>query len=73
MDAGFPWWIMIAVVVVGIIVYVLFMIFLPEWVGIAGKTAKLHEESHRAQREDESGDQTNQVSDLAEPPEKPRL
>jgi uncharacterized membrane protein YcjF (UPF0283 family) len=43
MDSGFPWLILVAVVVVGIIVYVAFMIFLPEWVGITGETALKNE------------------------------
>jgi hypothetical protein len=42
------------VVFAGIFVYVLFMIFLPEWVGITGKNAlenqKSHEESHEGQK-----------------------
>ena len=43
MDAGFPWWILLVVVLVGLISYVAFMIFLPEWVGITGKTAIANE------------------------------
>ncbi len=31
----------------GILVYVMIMIFLPEWVGISGKVAREAEESHR--------------------------
>lgn len=31
----------------GIIVYVAFMIFLPEWVGIAGKVARDAERTHQ--------------------------
>lgn len=34
------------VVFLGIFVYVLFMIFLPEWVGITGKTALKNERDH---------------------------
>lgn len=34
------------VVLAGIIVYVLFMVFLPEWVGITGKTALNNQKSH---------------------------
>lgn len=45
MDAGFPWWILLVVVLVGIISYVAFMIFLPEWVGITGKTAIANEKA----------------------------
>lgn len=30
----------------GVFVYLLFMVFLPEWVGITGKKAKEAEESH---------------------------
>jgi hypothetical protein len=36
-----------AVFFFGIIVYVMFMIFLPEWVGISGKVAREAEASHR--------------------------
>jgi hypothetical protein len=36
-----------AVFFVGILVYVMFMIFLPEWVGISGKVAREAEASHR--------------------------
>ncbi|MES2962814.1 MAG: hypothetical protein V4760_02915 [Bdellovibrionota bacterium] len=36
-----------AVFFVGILVYVAFMIFLPEWVGISGKAAREAEASHR--------------------------
>lgn len=43
MDSGFPWWILLVVVLVGIITYVAFMIFLPEWVGITGETALRNE------------------------------
>jgi hypothetical protein len=35
------------VIVGGILVYVAFMIFLPEWVGITGKTALEAERSHQ--------------------------
>ncbi len=51
MDSGFPWWILFVVVIVGVVVYVLFMIFLPEWVGITGKTALENERSHRGPEE----------------------
>lgn len=43
-------WVLIAagaVFLLGIIVYVMFMIFLPEWVGISGKVAREAEASHR--------------------------
>ena len=36
-----------AVFVAAVFVYVLLMVFLPEWVGITGKTALKAEESHR--------------------------
>lgn len=35
------------VFVFGVVAYVLFMIFLPEWVGITGKKALEAQESHR--------------------------
>ena len=35
-----------SVVFFGIFAYVLFMVFLPEWVGITGKTALKNEQSH---------------------------
>ena len=38
----------IGVVLGGIFVYVMFMIFLPEWVGITGKTALNAERSHHS-------------------------
>ena len=34
------------VVFFGIFVYVMFMIFLPEWVGITGKTALKNQQDH---------------------------
>ncbi|MBX3018143.1 MAG: hypothetical protein KF767_09655 [Bdellovibrionaceae bacterium] len=34
------------VFVASVLVYVLFMVFLPEWVGITGKVAKSIEKSH---------------------------
>lgn len=43
-------WVLIAagsVFFVGLLVYVMFMIFLPEWVGISGKVAREAEASHR--------------------------
>jgi H+/gluconate symporter-like permease len=41
-------WLAAAGVVIGaIIVYVAFMVFLPEWVGITGKTAIENEKSHK--------------------------
>lgn len=40
-------WIGAAAAIIGsIIVYIGFMIFLPEWVGITGKTAIKNEKSH---------------------------
>lgn len=42
-------WIIFGIVMVSIfsiVVYVLFMMFLPEWVGITGKVAKKAIESH---------------------------
>lgn len=47
MGEGFPLAILGVVCLVSVIVYVAFMIFLPEWVGITGKTALKNEESHR--------------------------
>jgi hypothetical protein len=40
----------VAVFVGGAFVYAMFMVFLPEWVGIAGKTAAEAERSHRGDR-----------------------
>ena len=37
------------VVVFAVVVYLMFMIFLPEWVGITGKVAKEAERSHRGE------------------------
>lgn len=45
-------WVYIAagsVFFLGIVVYVMFMIFLPEWVGISGKVAREAEASHRGE------------------------
>lgn len=44
---GFPLILMGVVVLVSAVVYLLFMIFLPEWVGITGKTALKNEQAHR--------------------------
>lgn len=41
----------IAVFVGGAAVYLIFMIFFPEWVGITGETALKAEESHRGDAE----------------------
>lgn len=45
-----PWLMILAGAVVfgAIFVYVLFMVFLPEWVGITGKVALKNQESHRS-------------------------
>lgn len=56
--SDFPWWILLIVVIGGLVVYVLFMIFLPEWVGITGKTALRNEQSHR-----DGSDETGGPSD----------
>jgi hypothetical protein len=50
-------WMAAAGVVLGaIFIYLAFMIFLPEWVGITGKTAIENEKSHRdGKTEKESG------------------
>jgi hypothetical protein len=43
-------WVLIggaAVFIAAVFVYVLLMVFLPEWVGITGSTALKAEESHR--------------------------
>lgn len=37
----------IGVCILAVVVYVLFMVFLPEWVGITGKTALEAEKTHR--------------------------
>jgi hypothetical protein len=50
-------WVMIgaaAVAIIGVIVYLVFMIFLPEWVGITGKVALDAEKSHRGGVAEES-------------------
>lgn len=39
----------------GVVVYVLFMIFLPEWVGITGKKAREAQEAHRGTLPQASG------------------
>lgn len=44
----------IGVFVGGAFVYLVFMIFLPEWVGITGKTALEMERSHRGDGEENS-------------------
>ena len=51
-------WLMIgalSVGIAGVFVYVLFMIFLPEWVGITGKSALDAESKHRGGEEAEEG------------------
>ena len=45
-----------AIVVISILIYVLFMIFLPEWVGITGKVALDAERSHRGEGEAEENE-----------------
>ena len=40
------------VVFFGIVIYVAFMVFLPEWVGITGKTALKNEADHRGESVD---------------------
>lgn len=60
------------IVVISILIYVLFMIFLPEWVGITGKVALDAERSHRGEddaAENEKGEATAPPSD--NPFEKP--
>jgi hypothetical protein len=47
MDTGFPIFVFIGVLVISAFVYLLFMIFLPEWVGISGKKAQEAERAHR--------------------------
>lgn len=58
------------VVFFGIFVYVLFMIFLPEWVGITGKTALKNEQAHlgtsTSQTPDESQASTATVNPAAQ-------
>lgn len=58
----FPWWILLVVVAGGLIVYVLFMIFLPEWVGITGRTALRNEQSHREGSEETAGTDNSNAS-----------
>ncbi|MDX9731749.1 MAG: hypothetical protein RBT63_08265 [Bdellovibrionales bacterium] len=49
MDDSTLWFISgIALFIVGIMAYIGFMIFLPEWVGITGDTARKAEQSHRS-------------------------
>lgn len=53
-------WVVIAagvVFVLAIIIYVMFMIFLPEWVGISGKVAREFEASHRGDLPPTEGEQ----------------
>lgn len=55
MDSGT--WVLIAcfgVFTFSVIVYVLFMVFLPEWVGITGKVASSIEQSHTEGTVDET-------------------
>lgn len=52
-----------AVVFFGILAYVMFMIFLPEWVGITGKTALKNEADHYGQNETMSSTETSPVAD----------
>lgn len=47
-------WILVGLCVFGLIVYGLFMIFLPEWVGITGKVAKKNESDHKGDAETSS-------------------
>ncbi len=58
------------VVFFGIFVYVLFMIFLPEWVGITGKTALKNEQAHlgssASQTQDDSQASTGAVNPAAQ-------
>jgi hypothetical protein len=46
-----------------IVIYVAFMIFLPEWVGITGKTALDNERSHRGENS-----ATRSVNSVDDPP-----
>ena len=57
MDSTTMWVVIgaVGVSVAGVITYVLFMIFLPEWVGITGKTALDAEKSHQGGPAKESG------------------
>lgn len=52
-----------AVFFIGIIVYVMFMIFLPEWVGISGKVAREAEASHRGDAETDASTSQPSTSD----------
>lgn len=54
-----------AVFFIGVIVYVAFMIFLPEWVGISGKVAREAEASHRGDPQPEAPS-VSKVSDQNE-------
>lgn len=45
----------VCVFVGGAFVYAMFMVFLPEWVGIAGKAAKEAERSHQGGEEEARG------------------
>ncbi len=59
----------IGVFVGGAGVYLAFMIFLPEWVGITGKTALEAEKSHRGEAPKESAEKspgTTEVETVAE-------
>jgi hypothetical protein len=46
MEGAVPWFLVGLVFFIAIFVYILFMVFLPEWVGITGKTALDNERSH---------------------------
>lgn len=60
-DASMNSWVFLAaggVFILGVIVYLAFMIFLPEWVGISGKVAREAERSHRGDGLDEDTSET---------------
>jgi len=54
------------VMIAGIIVYLFFMIFLPEWVGITGKTALNNQKSHAGPEADSGENERNGESDAKE-------
>lgn len=57
------WWVAGAVVFFSIVIYLLFMVFLPEWVGITGKVAL---EAERAHEEDSQAEDSKLLEKLHE-------
>jgi hypothetical protein len=60
------WFVFVAggLFILGIMVYVLLMVFLPEWVGITGKKALEAEQSHAGDAGAPTGADTGPASDV---------